>query len=458
MVRLFNIYYPRRLLVLVAAEGTIVCASFLLAARIRLGDDSFLVLNYTHGFYKILAVTGLALVCLHYLDLYELRRLASPTEIRLRLLAVLGVMSFLLAGLTSLFPSFILGGGTYVVGLVFLGFALFGWRSVFAWLIRQPYLRERVYVLGPGARASQLVEVLRARPELGMEVVGWAGATGNDSLIHDSPGTGLADKVKECRVNRVITAFAERRGTLPVRELLELRLSGIRVEDATALLEKISGKFEVDEVYPSWLNFSEGFPLNPTFMMVRRLFSLLVSLLGLVVFLPVLPLIAAAIKITSPGPVFFRQKRVGRNGSVFTCYKFRTMRVHAEDDIGPTWASDDDPRVTGVGRWLRRARLDETPQLWNVLRGEMAFVGPRPERPEFVEWLSREIPYYHLRHVIRPGITGWAQIRYQYGASLGESKEKLKYDLYYIKNLSLSFDLVIMLESAKIMLLGRGAR
>ena len=182
------------------------------------------------------------------------------------------------------------------------------------------------------------------------------------------------------------------------------------------------------------------------------------SLLGLVVFLPVLPLIAAAIKLTSPGPVFFRQKRVGRNGSVFTCYKFRTMRVHAEDDIGPTWASDDDPRVTGVGRWLRRARLDETPQLWNVLRGEMAFVGPRPERPEFVEWLSREIPYYHLRHVIRPGITGWAQIRYQYGASLEESKEKLKYDLYYIKHLSLSFDLVIMLESAKIMLLGRGAR
>ena len=242
MVRLFNIYYPTRLLVLVAAEGTIVCASFLLAARIRLGDDSFLVLNYGHGFYKILAVTGLALVCLHYLDLYELGRVASPTEIRLRLLAVLGVMSFLLAGLTSLFPSFILGGRTYVVGLVFLGFALFGWRSVFGWLIRQPYLRERVYVLGPGARASQLVEVLRARPEFGMEVVGWAGAMGNDSLIHDSPGTGLADKVKECRVNRVITAFAERRGTLPVRELLELRLSGIRVEDATALLEENLGQ------------------------------------------------------------------------------------------------------------------------------------------------------------------------------------------------------------------------
>jgi lipopolysaccharide/colanic/teichoic acid biosynthesis glycosyltransferase len=171
-----------------------------------------------------------------------------------------------------------------------------------------------------------------------------------------------------------------------------------------------------------------------------------------------IPLIAAAIKLTSPGPVFFRQKRVGCNGSVFTCYKFRTMRVQAEDVIGPTWASDDDPRVTRVGKWLRRARVDEIPQLWNVLRGEMGFVGPRPERPEFVEWLSREIPYYNLRHVICPGITGWAQIRYKYGASLEESKEKLKYDLYYIKHLSLSFDLIIMLESAKIILLGRGAR
>jgi len=458
VVRLFNVYYPTRLLVLVAAEGTIVCASFLLAALIRLGNDSFLVLNYEYGFYKILAVTGLALLCLHYFVLSELRRLASPTEIRLRLLAVLGVLSFLLAGLTYLFPSFILGNSTYVVGLFFLGFALFGWRSVFGWLIRQPYLRERVYVLGPGARARRLVEDIRARPELGMEVVGWAGAMGNDSSIHHSPGTSLADRIKNRAVNQVITAFTDRRGTLPVRELLELRLSGIRVDDATALLEKISGKIEVDDVYPSWLIFSEGFPLNPTFMMVRRLISFLVSLICLVVFLPLIPLIAAAIKLTSPGPVFFRQKRVGCNGSVFTCYKFRTMRVHAEDVIGPAWASDDDPRVTRVGKWLRHARLDEIPQLWNVLRGEMGFVGPRPERPEFVEWLSREIPYYHLRHVICPGITGWAQIRYQYGASLEESKEKLKYDLYYIKYLSLSFDLIIMLESAKIILLGRGAR
>ncbi len=243
-----------------------------------------------------------------------------------------------------------------------------------------------------------------------------------------------------------------------MRELLMLRLSGIHVEDATNLLERISGKIEVDELNPSWLIFSEGFRLSTTFMLLRRLTSVVVSLACLLVVLPLLPLISLAIKLTSPGPVLYRQKRVGRNGVVFNCYKFRTMRADAEADTGPTWASDDDPRITPLGRYLRRTRLDELPQLWNVLRGDMAFVGPRPERPEFIEWLSRELPYYHLRSIVRPGITGWAQINYPYGASLEESKEKLCYDLYYIKNMSLAFDLYIIFQTVKIVLFGRGAR
>jgi exopolysaccharide biosynthesis polyprenyl glycosylphosphotransferase len=235
-------------------------------------------------------------------------------------------------------------------------------------------------------------------------------------------------------------------------------LSGIKVEEATALLEKVSGKIEVDELSPSWLIFSEGFRLNPSFLMARRFISTVVSLAGLLLVLPLLPLMALAVRLTSPGPVLYRQKRVGRYGVLFDCYKFRTMRADAEAEAGPTWAGDDDPRITPVGRVLRRTRLDEIPQLWNVLRGDMGFVGPRPERPEFVEWLSREVPYYHLRHIIRPGLTGWAQVRYQYGASLEESKEKLRYDLYYIKNISLSLDLLIVLHTIKIVLLGRGSR
>ena len=458
MIRLFSVYYPKRLLVLVAGEGIIVCTSFLLAALIRLGPDSALVLNYQYGFGKILGVTVVALFCLHYFDLYDLQEVASRGDIWFRLFVVVGILSFLLAGLGLLFPQFMLANHTFVLGLSILALGLVLWRAAYNWLIRRPYLRERVHVVGEGERAKWLVKIIRAKPELGMDVMGWSGAIGNGSMNREALRDKLAEIAEKHDLDRVIIALEDRRGTMPVRELLDLRLSGVKVEDATGIVEKISGKIEVDSLHPSWLIFSEGFRLNPTFMFLRRFFSLLVSLVLLLAVLPLLPLIALAIKLTSPGPVLYAQKRVGGNGRVFTCYKFRTMRVDAETAQGPSWAGDNDPRVTGVGRWLRRVRIDEIPQLWNVLRGEMGFVGPRPERPEFVEWLSREIPYYPLRHVIRPGITGWAQIRYQYGASLEESKEKLKFDLYYIKHMSLSFDLMIVLESVKIVLLRRGAR
>lgn len=446
------------MLVLQGGEALIICCSFLLAVRIRLGEDTLLVLQYENGVYKILAIAALAMVCLHYFDLYDPQRLPSSGETYFRLLVVLGALSFVLAATGYFLPSFLIGQGVFVTGLSILTLALLGWRSAYTWVIRQPYLRERVYVLGAGERAKRLVEVLRARQELGMDVVGWAGSIDDGSLKRETLANTLRALQKNRGVDRVIVAMSDRRGTMPVRELLDLRLSGIKVEEATGLLEKISGKIEVDDLAPSWLIFSEGFRLNPTFLLVRRLISTSVALTGLLLLLPFLPLIALAVKLTSPGPVLYRQKRVGRYGLVFDCYKFRTMRADAEAEAGPTWAGDGDPRITPVGRVLRRTRLDEIPQLWNVLRGDMGFVGPRPERPEFVEWLSREIPYYHLRHIIRPGLTGWAQVRYQYGASLEESKEKLRYDLYYIKNISLSLDLLIVLHTIKIVLLGRGSR
>jgi exopolysaccharide biosynthesis polyprenyl glycosylphosphotransferase len=235
-------------------------------------------------------------------------------------------------------------------------------------------------------------------------------------------------------------------------------LRNVRVEEAATLLEKVHGKIDVDELQPSWLIFGDGFRLNSSVLMMRRIVSLLFSSALLVLAAPFLPIIVLAIKLTSPGPVLYRQQRVGRRGKIFNCYKFRTMRADAEADTGPTWAGDDDPRITPVGRFLRRTRLDEIPQLWNVLRGDMSFVGPRPERPEFVEWLGQEIEYYSLRHIIRPGITGWAQICYEYGSSVEQAKEKLTYDLYYIKHLSVAFDLYIIFQTVKIVLFGRGAK
>jgi sugar transferase (PEP-CTERM system associated) len=345
-----------------------------------------------------------------------------------------------------------------LVGLSILTVALLGWRAWYAWLIRQPLLRERVYVLGAGPRAQEVVNLIRSRSELGMDVVGWAGAMGNGSLTRDELGNAIEALRGNREVDRVIVSLTDRRGTMPVRELLALRLQNVKVEEAASLLEKVHGRLEVDDLQPSWLIFSEGFRLNASLLLARRLLSIVFSLALLILVLPFIPLIALAVRLTSPGPLLYRQQRVGKNGKVFNCYKFRTMRSDAEADTGPTWAGDDDPRITPVGRFLRMMRLDEIPQLWNVLKGDMSFVGPRPERPEFVEWLSREIPYYHLRHFLRPGITGWAQICYEYGSSVEQAKEKLKYDLYYIKHLSVAFDLYIIFQTIKIVLFGRGAK
>jgi len=240
--------------------------------------------------------------------------------------------------------------------------------------------------------------------------------------------------------------------------LLDMRLGGVKVEEATSWLEKISGRIEVEQLYPSWLIFAEGFRFSAAFRLLRRLLNFSFALIALVVALPLLPFIVLAVKLGSHGPALYRQQRVGRRGKIFYCYKFRTMRQDAEADTGATWATDDDPRITRVGKFLRSSRLDEIPQLWCVLKGDMHFVGPRPERPEFVEWLSREIPYYGVRHVVRPGITGWAQVQYKYGNTLDDAREKLQYDLFYIKNASLGLDLLIMFQTIKIVLLGRGAQ
>ena len=457
MVRLFHVYYPLRTVVLFAGEALLVMASFLLATVAIFRQDAVLVLNYEGGFYKIAGVTVVALLCSHYFDLYETQRLASRGEIYFRLLVVLGVLSFLLAGAEYLFPQAVLENGTSLLGLFILTVLLLLWRASYVWLVRQPFLRERVYVMGGGDRAERLVQTLRAQPELGMDVVGWAGAVGNGSLTRDEIGEMLINARSKQPVDRVIVAMADRRGRMPVRELLNLRLSGVKVEDATSVLEKVSGKIEVDELQPSWLIFSEGFHINHTFLFVKRVISIVVGLGVLMVFLPLIPFIALAVRLSSPGPIFYGQKRVGYHGRVFTCWKFRTMRQDAEAN-GAQWAAGDDPRITKVGKILRKLRLDEIPQLWNVLRGDMGFVGPRPERPEFVEWLSREIPYYNIRHIVPPGLTGWAQISYEYGASLEESKEKLRYDLYYIKNIAPMLDLLIVFKTIKIVLLGRGSR
>jgi sugar transferase (PEP-CTERM system associated) len=312
-------------------------------------------------------------------------------------------------------------------------------------------------VLGSGKRAHALVETLRARRDVGMKVVGGSGEDSPDSDF-ERFATDLRAFIKpKICIDRVIVAMEDRRRSMPVRELLALRLRGVVIEDAGAVMERLVGKLPLDGLNPSSLIFTDGFNVKTSQQLLRRLVSMTVSFVGLAICLPFIPFIILAVRFSSPGPIFFRQTRVGLRGRPFSVIKFRTMRQDAEAQ-GAVWATKNDPRVTKLGRFMRNTRLDEIPQLWNVLRGEMGFVGPRPERPEFVQWLASEIPFYELRHMIRPGITGWAQVRYQYGATLEEAKQKLEYDLYYVKHLSLGLDLLIMFETIKTIVLRRGAQ
>ncbi len=278
------------------------------------------------------------------------------------------------------------------------------------------------------------------------------------AVTREAVAAHLMEVVHKQKVHRVILAMPDRRGTMPMQELFALRLQGVKVEEATSWLEKISGKIEVEHLYPSWVALGEGFRRSTVFIVIRRSLSVIISLVGLILTLPLFPLIMLAIRLDSPGPVFYTQTRVGKNGRLFKVVKFRTMRQDAEAASGPQWAINNDPRVTRVGKFLRSSRLDEIPQFWCVLKGDMALVGPRPDRPEFVELLSKEIPYYGVRHVVRPGLTGWAQIKYEHGGTVEDVREKLQYDLFYIKNASIGLDLLIMFQTVKTVLLRRGAQ
>jgi len=457
LIRLFHVYYPIRTLILLLGEALIVWTSFLVAAVVVLREDSYLVLNYEGGYIKLFVFTAVVLLCSHWFDLYDTARLNTRGELYFRLLMVPGLLAFVTAGISYVRPDFLLGGGSTALGLFIVAFALFGWRLGYGWLVQLPMLVERVYVLGADERAQRLVQGLCQNPEIGVEIASWTGKLDGE-VTRQSVAAHLMEVVSKQRVHRVIVAMKDRRGNMPVDELLQLRLQGVKIEEATSWLEKISGKIEVENLNPSWLVFNEGFRRSTTFVVIRRLLSVTFSLLGLMLTLPLLPLIMLAIRLDSEGPVFYTQTRMGKGGRLFKVVKFRTMRHDAEAVNGAQWAEINDPRVTRVGKFLRTSRLDEIPQLWCVLKGDMAFVGPRPERPEFIELLSKEINYYGVRHMVRPGVTGWAQIKYQYGSTVEDAREKLQYDLFYIKNASIGLDLLIMFQTIKTVLLRRGAQ
>jgi sugar transferase (PEP-CTERM system associated) len=402
-------------------------------------------------------------VALYYHDLYSPESVRQLTELALRSVQALGTACLGLAILYFIAPDYSLGRGISVIAGPIMFFLLVGWRLMLqhkGFELREP---QRVLILGTGPAGIALVREIIARPELKLKVVGFLDETGENigkSLVN--PGIiGAVAGVKEMAVlhkaDRLILSLTERRGNMPVRQLLDLKFAGIGVEDAHTVWEQISGRIHLQHLSPSWLILSEGFRKPILLVAAKRAVDFLSALTGLILTLPFMIAVAAAIWIESGGPILFRQQRVGMRGRTFEILKFRSMYQNAEQN-GPSWAADRDHRVTRVGRIIRRLRLDELPQFINVLRGEMSLVGPRPERPVFCEMLERHIPLYGQRHTVRPGITGWAQVRYQYGASIEESKTKLEFDLFYIKHMSVLLDIAIILETIKVLFTGRGAK
>ena len=458
MIRIFNVYYSVRAIVLLFSEVVIVAGSFLLASALVLGPDTYIVLNYGYGGLKIAGVTALTILFSYYFDLYERDAITEHWEIYFRILLVLGSLSIFLSVLTYIEPDVSIGPSILPLGLALLTVSLILWRSAYEWVLDRQLFHERVYVLGAGPVAQSVVKAIRSRKSSGMTVIGGELMDLDKVQRRETFAAALQQfKSPKPNIDRVIIALEDRRDELPLRELLRLRFDGVLIEEAGAILERFSGKLHLEHLRPSSFIYADGFRLKPSQQISRHLASTLAAAIGLLLFAPFLPIVILLIKLSSPGPVFFRQRRVGLRGNIFTVVKFRTMGQNAEAG-GAKWAAKNDPRVTRVGKYMRKCRIDEVPQLWNVLRGEMGFVGPRPERPEFVPLLSQEMAYYHLRHMIRPGLTGWAQVRYGYGGSLEESRHKLEYDLFYLKHMSLGLDLLIIFETIKTVMRRRGGQ
>lgn len=336
-------------------------------------------------------------------------------------------------------------------------FALFRCISCAVKNWRYPeWMGTRVMLFGDGSFAQKTAEII-ANSNGRYILSGVISLSGEDSIRYESDRELLA-KIHKARVRNIVVSFPERRGVMPVHDILRCRMQGIAVIDAVEFYERATRKLYIENLTPSWFIFSPGFCFSPIRRAVKRGFDLALALFGLCLLAPAFPIIALLVRGTSPGPVFFRQVRVGRGGVPFEVIKFRTMRADAEKNTGAVWASAHDPRVTRVGAFLRKTRLDEIPQLINVLVGDMSLVGPRPERPEFITELEKVIPFYSERHAVKPGVTGWAQIRYPYGASVEDALEKLRYDLYYIKHQSLLFDLEIAMRTIPVVIFGKGAR
>lgn len=460
MIRIFRVFIPASVLAVLVCDALLAAACYVAAVylHIEAGPELFLMVD---GGLERIAVVVLTILAGFYLsDLYEEFRVRSRVELAQRICVVIGGALMFQALLGYMEPSWMMPRWIMMTGsLLSLG-VLSAWRIGFTTVGLKVFGAKKLLYAGLSPAARDVARRFHERPEYGFQNLGYVDDERRESdevLRWLGPGAELKRVAVETKPDRVVVARTDGTGPFGAQKLLELRLAGFRVAEAAELYELAYGRVCLEELRASQVVFSGRFAAGRGAMALREAYSWILALLGLVAALPLLAVIAVAVKLDSKGPVFYRQVRTGLGGRPFVLFKFRSMRQDAESRSGAVWASKDDPRVTRVGRWLRRYRLDEIPQLWNVLKGDMAIVGPRPERPEFVAMLAERIPFYHQRHVVKPGITGWAQINHEYTDSIEDAAKKLEYDLYYIRNLSPYLDAYIIFHTLKVVILGRGA-
>lgn len=446
-------------------ESMLILISLLVGAKLRFwGDsDAFELYTGSPGFVvQSLVVVVVLGTCSYYNELYNLNIVRIRGEQLTRLAQALGAGCILLGLLYSVVPGLLVGRGVLAIAVALVAVTTCATRAGLDRVWKLTARDNHVLILGNGELALSVAREFERRADLNFRVVGFlAGETTISTELFGRPVFGnpgeLSQVAHEQQVSRIVVALEDQRGALPARELVRLKVQGIEIEDAHSALAALTGRVWLRAVRPSWFIYSGGFRHSGT-SLVKRVLDLALGLIGVILFSPLMALIALAIRLDSKGPALYRQARVGLGGKVFDVMKFRSMRTDAEGEAGAQWAIENDPRVTRLGRFLRQYRLDELPQFFNVIRGEMSFVGPRPERPCFVEKLREQIPFYDERHSVRPGVTGWAQVEFTYGASIEDALRKLEFDLFYLKNMSILFDIAIVFRTVRIVLFGMGSR
>lgn len=462
MIRLFQVFFPTGVFALLLSELVLCTGCYVLATYLVYTPYWDLYLINDGGWWSLVPVVFTVVLTFYYQDMYVNLRIQSRTLLLQQLSLAIGVALLVQSLLNYGRVELMMPRQIMLVGSIFSVVALGSYRLIYASHVIGMLGRQRLLLVGRSEVLEDITRKIEERVELGMRVVGFVDDEETPGELGGTPWLGRLGEIRriveQTKPDRVVVGMTDRRGQLPMMELLDLRFQGLAIETAATAYETVFTRLSIKELQPAELVFSPELRPNVAVMGLQQVYSWALALVALVLAFPAMVLVALAVRVSSRGPVFYRQTRVGLNGKLFTLYKFRSMGVDAEVGTGAVWASKNDPRVTPLGKWLRKLRLDELPQLFNVLKGEMTMVGPRPERPEFVKMLSEKIPYYRQRHYVKPGITGWAQINHKYGDTLEDTVTKLEYDLYYIKRQSVVFDFYIMFQTVKVMLLSRGAQ